>query len=139
MFMFHTFIGFEPITLNFREPFKHSWKPNSLQCNWKVKTKAKIAKWSEKKNRIKTMMRETAGVDKYLWPRIRCNSRFSIHSVPRFTFIFLLQYFKAIFIRRFKSEFNFLKLFFSTHFKKMKGSKEDVGRCFCSVKLNYFR
>jgi hypothetical protein len=80
-------MGFEPINLNFKDPFKHFWEPNSLQCNWKLKTKAKITKWSEKQNRIKTMMRKTAGVDKYLWPEFDAILDFSfIHFIVLLSF-----------------------------------------------------
>jgi hypothetical protein len=128
--MFNTFMGFEPITLNFRDPFKHSWKPNFLQCNWKVKSKAKIAKWNEKQNRIKKMMRKTAGVDKYLWPKFDV----SILDFPFIQFLVLLSFFFFNILKRFSSvDLKGNLIFwinFSTHFKKMKGSKEDVGRCF---------
>jgi hypothetical protein len=88
--------------LNFKDSSKHFWEPNSLQCNWKVKTKVKIAKWSEKQNPIKTMMRKTAGVDKYLWPKFD-----AILNFPFIQFFVSLSFFF----------FNILKRFLSADFR----------------------
>jgi hypothetical protein len=121
---FSFFIGFEPITLNFKDSSK---QPNqTLQCNWKQKQKL------QNEARSKTPLKqwwETAGVDKYLWPKFD-----AIHNFPFIQYLvllsFFLQNFKAIFIRRFNREYYFLKLIFPRILKKDERIKKGCGKMF---------